>query len=172
MEAELGRILQNERLIRVIGRCDVFYARMPSNNKTSCSESGNDRTIGEHIAKPSETMEALDDLSFKKLIAARCGAQGWELRHWQLQGPTPQRSLSRIRSEFGACLAPEHHCNHFFSSMVKRRSKRRSTGATRFSARRQAQVQQDAARYGEDYGILPSGESPKSEISPQLRCLY
>lgn len=73
MEAELGRILQNERLIRVIGRCDVFYARMPSNNKTSCSESGNDRTIGEHIAKPSERMEALDDLSFKKLIAARCG---------------------------------------------------------------------------------------------------
>ena len=50
--------------------------------------------------------------------------------------------------------------------MAKRRSKRRTSGATRFSARRQAQVQQAAAVYGSDYGILPSGTSGIACIVP------
>jgi hypothetical protein len=41
----------------------------------------------------------------------------------------------------------------------RRRSKRKvNFAATRFSKRRQALVQQDHTVYGNDYGILPSGE--------------
>ena len=40
---------------------------------------------------------------------------------------------------------------------MARRSKRKSTVATRFSARKQARQQGDAEIYGSDYGILPSG---------------
>jgi hypothetical protein len=40
----------------------------------------------------------------------------------------------------------------------RRRSKRKvNFGATRFSKRKQALIQQDHAIYGNDYGILPSG---------------
>ena len=51
------------------------------------------------------------------------------------------------------------HISYSIISMVKqRRSKRKVTTATRFSARKQAQIQQETALYGSDYGILPSGE--------------
>jgi hypothetical protein len=44
-------------------------------------------------------------------------------------------------------------------TLRRRRSKRKvNFGATRFSKRKQALVQQDHAIYGNDYGILPSGK--------------